>query len=48
VIENCHQEDNKKDAFVDVEFLQPDVAETDDDDTWLRCNDSFVPISGVT
>jgi hypothetical protein len=45
--ENCHQEDNKNGAFVDAECSQPDVAETDDDDTWLRRNDSFVPMSGV-
>jgi hypothetical protein len=46
--ENCHQEDNKKRAFEDAEFSQPDVAEMDDDDSWLRRNDSFVPMSGVT
>jgi hypothetical protein len=46
--ENCHQEDYKERAFVDAEFLLPDVAETDDDDTWLRWNDSFIPMSGVT
>jgi hypothetical protein len=34
--ENCHKEDNKKRAFEDAEFSQPDVAETDDDDSWLR------------
>jgi hypothetical protein len=28
--------------------LQPDVAEMDDDDSWLRWNDSFVPMSRVT
>ena len=33
---------------MDAEFSQPNVAETDDDDTWLRWNDSFVPMSGVT
>jgi hypothetical protein len=32
---------------VDAEFSQPNVAETDDDDTWLRWNDSFVPMSSV-
>jgi hypothetical protein len=32
---------------VDAEFLQPDIAEMDDDDTWLVRNDSFVPMSGV-
>jgi hypothetical protein len=37
-----------KKAFVDAKFSQPDVAEMDDDDTWLRRNDSFVPISSVT
>jgi hypothetical protein len=34
--ENFHQEDNKKQAFEDAEFLQLDVAEMDDDDSWLR------------
>jgi hypothetical protein len=29
-------------------FLQQDVAEMDDDDSWLRWNDSFVPMSHVT
>jgi hypothetical protein len=33
---------------VDAEFSQPNIAETDDDDSWLRRNDSFVPMSGVT
>jgi hypothetical protein len=28
--------------------LKPDVAETDDDDSWLRQNDSFIHMSGVT
>jgi hypothetical protein len=28
--------------------LQPDVAEIDDDDSCLRQNDSFVPMSRVT
>jgi hypothetical protein len=46
--ENCHQEDNKKRAFEDAEFSQSNVAKTDDDGSWLRWNDSFVPISGVT
>jgi hypothetical protein len=46
--ENCHQEDNKKRAFVDAEISQPDIAEIDDDVSWLRRNDSFVPMSGVT
>jgi hypothetical protein len=35
-------------AFEVVEFLQPYIAEIDDDDSWLRRNDSFVPLSGVT
>jgi hypothetical protein len=35
-------------VFEDAEFSQPDVAETDDDDSWLRRNDSFVLMSGVT
>jgi hypothetical protein len=34
-------------AFEDAEFSQPDVVETDDD-SWLRRNDSFIPMSGVT
>jgi hypothetical protein len=34
--ENCHKENNKKRAFEDAEFLQQDVAETDDDHNWLR------------
>jgi hypothetical protein len=46
--ENCDQEDNKKRAFEVAEFSQPDVVEMDDDDNWLRRNDSFVPMSGVT
>jgi hypothetical protein len=46
--ENYHQEDNKKWAFKDAEFLQQDVAKTDDDDTWLIWNDSFIPMSCVT
>jgi hypothetical protein len=33
---------------VDAEFSQPNIAEMDDDDSWLRRNDSFVPMSGVT
>jgi hypothetical protein len=33
---------------VDAEFSQPDIAEIDDDDNWLRRNDSFVPMSSVT
>jgi hypothetical protein len=34
--ENYHQEDNKKRVFVDAEFSQSGIAETDDDDSWLR------------
>jgi hypothetical protein len=45
--ENCHQEDNKKRAFEDAEFSQPNIAKMDDDDSWLRRNDSFIPMSGV-
>jgi hypothetical protein len=37
-----------KRAFVDAEFSQPDIAEMVDDDSWLRWNDSFIPMSGVT
>jgi hypothetical protein len=37
----------KKWAFEDPEFLQQDVAETNDDDSWLRWNDTFVPMSHV-
>jgi hypothetical protein len=33
---------------VDADFSQPDGDHTDDDDTWLRQNDSFVPMSSVT
>jgi hypothetical protein len=33
---------------VDAEFSQSNVAEMDDDDTWLRLNDSFIHMSGVT
>jgi hypothetical protein len=33
---------------VDAEFSQSDIAKTDDDDSWLRRNDSFVSMSGVT
>jgi hypothetical protein len=36
-----------KRAFVDAEFSQLDVAKMDDDDTWLRWNDSFIPMSRV-
>jgi hypothetical protein len=46
--ENYRQEDNKKRAFEEAEFSQSDVAETDDDDSWLRRNDNFVPTFGVT
>jgi hypothetical protein len=46
--EKCRQEDNKKRAFEDAEFSQLNVAETDDDDSWLRWNDNFVPTFGVT
>jgi hypothetical protein len=46
--ENCQQEDNKKWAFEDAEFLRQDVAEMDDDDSWLRQNISFLPTSHVT
>jgi hypothetical protein len=46
--ENCHKEDNKKQAFEDVELLQQDVAEMDDDDSWLKRNDSFIPMSRDT
>jgi hypothetical protein len=35
-------------AFVDADFLQPDGAHMDDDHTWLKRNDSFIPMSGVT
>jgi hypothetical protein len=45
--ENCHQEGNKKRVFEDDEFSQLDVTKTDDDDSWLKRNDSFVPMSGV-
>jgi hypothetical protein len=38
----------RKRAFVDVDFSQPDCDHTDDDDTLLRRNDSFVSMSGVT
>jgi hypothetical protein len=33
---------------VDTDFSQPDGDHTNDDDTWLTQNDSFVPMSGVT
>jgi hypothetical protein len=46
--EHCHQKDNKKRAFEDAEFSQSDVAKMDDDRSWLRQNDSFVPMSDVT
>jgi hypothetical protein len=46
--ENYDQEDKKKRAFVDADFLQPDGAHMNDDHTWLRRNDSFVSMSGVT
>jgi hypothetical protein len=46
--ENDHQEDNKKMAFEGAEFSHPDAVETDDDDSWLRWNDSFIPMSSVT
>jgi hypothetical protein len=46
--ENYYQEDNKKRAFVDAEFSQTYVAKMDDNDTWLRRNDSFIHMSGVT
>jgi hypothetical protein len=46
--ENRHQEDNKKWAIEDAEFLQQDVAEMDDHDNWLRRNDSFIPMYHVT
>jgi hypothetical protein len=42
--ENCHQKKIKR-AFEDTEFSQPDVAEMDDDDSWLRQNDDFVRMS---
>jgi hypothetical protein len=38
----------RKRAFVDADFSQPDGDHTDDDDTLLRRNDSFVSMSGVT
>jgi hypothetical protein len=37
-----------KKAFQDAEFSQSDVAEIGDDDSWLRQNDSFIPMFGVT
>jgi hypothetical protein len=46
--ENCHKENNKKWAFEDAEFLQQDVAEMDDDHSWLRQNDTFISMSRVT
>jgi hypothetical protein len=46
--ETCHQEDNKKWALEDVEFCSWMFAERDDDDSWLRRNDSFSPMSRVT
>jgi hypothetical protein len=36
---------NKKRALEDTEFSQLDVAETDDDDSWLIQNDGFIPMS---
>jgi hypothetical protein len=38
----------KKGAFEDVEFLQQDVAKMNDDDSWLKWNDTFIPMSHVT
>jgi hypothetical protein len=35
----------RKRAFEDTEFSQLDVAEMDNDDSWLRQNDGFVPMS---
>jgi hypothetical protein len=46
--ENCHKENNKKWVFEDAEFLQQDVAKTDDDHSWLKRNDTFIPMSHVT
>jgi hypothetical protein len=37
-----------KTTFEDAKFLQQDVVEMDDDDNWLRQNNSFVPMSRVT
>jgi hypothetical protein len=45
--ENCHKEDNKKRTFDDAEFSQPEIAKMDDDDSWLKWNDSFIPMYGV-
>jgi hypothetical protein len=38
----------RKRGFVDADFLQPDGDHIDDYDTWLRQNDRFVPMFGVT
>jgi hypothetical protein len=37
-----------KRAFEVAKFSQPDVAKIDDDDSWLRRNDNFIPMFGVT
>jgi hypothetical protein len=46
--ENCDQEDKKIIAFLHVDFSQLNGAHTDDDHTWLRQNDSYVPMFVVT
>jgi hypothetical protein len=46
--ENCDDEDEKTKVFVDADFSQPDGADTDDDHSWLRRNDSYVPMSDIT
>jgi hypothetical protein len=45
--EKCDHEDQKTKVFVDAEFLQPDDADTVDDQSWFRWNDSYVPMPAI-
>jgi hypothetical protein len=46
--ENCDHKHQKTKVFVDADVLQPHGVDTDDDHSWLRRNDCYVPMSGIT
>jgi hypothetical protein len=45
--ENCDHEVQKTKEFMDVDVLQPHSVDTDDDHSWLRRNDSYIPMSSI-
>jgi hypothetical protein len=46
--ENCDHQDHKTKGFVAADISQPHSVDTDDDRSWLKQDDSFVPMSGIT